>query len=127
MQSELFENFIDIIIISKLKIDLHNDYDCIKLEFSEKEKNLLISFFAIKNDSAFPKVVLQFENVTLQNVTFNFEETIRYLTLDTLYRGRFVKNGILEEYSEDGRSYFYLDFYEEFSLEFFSNSIKVLT
>jgi hypothetical protein len=41
-------------------------------------------------------------------------------TLDTLYRGRVESNGELIEISEDGKSYFYLEFYEGQRIEFWA-------
>jgi hypothetical protein len=47
------------------------------------------------------------------------------LTLDNLYRGRFEKNGTLIEFDPGGRSYFYLEFYEEDEIEFWSDELSL--
>jgi len=45
-------------------------------------------------------------------------------TIDIVYRGRFVdKDDILKEMSIEGKYYYYLNFYEDYSFEIFSDSV----
>jgi hypothetical protein len=91
--------------------DFHNDYNCEKISYSNGI--LLILFKKLTNDDV---LSLKFSDVTIKLFDF-FNE---FLTLDTLYRGRVESNGELIEISEDGKSYFYLEFYEGQRIEFWA-------
>ena len=98
--------------------DFHNDYSCEKLCYSEGE--LLILFKSLIDDIS---VSLKFTDVKISTFTFFNVKEAENLTLDTLYRGRAELEGELIEMSEDGRGYFYLEFYEGQKLEFWAKSI----
>ncbi len=97
--------------------DFHNDYNCEKLSYSD---GILIILFKSLIDGIF--LSLKFTDVKI--VTLDFFN-VKDLTLDNLYRGRSELNGELIEVSEDGKGYFYLEFYEGQKLEFWSNGIKI--
>lgn len=46
--------------------------------------------------------------------------------IDTLYRGRFEENNQLKEYSEDGKGYFYLSFYNDEEIQFWAEEFKII-
>lgn len=55
---------------------------------------------------------------------FDFTETMKTLTIDNLYRGKFEIDGALTEF-ENNRGYFYLEFYEGQKIEFWSESLSI--
>lgn len=55
---------------------------------------------------------------------FDFTETMKTLTIDNLFRGKFEIDGALTEF-ENNRGYFYLEFYEGQKIEFWSESLSI--
>jgi hypothetical protein len=96
-------------------IDLHNDYKCQNITL---ENQCLKINFGGKNE-----VVIEFLNVEITKLHWLFSQTPDSKTLDNFYRGRFEKSGSLHEFSESGKGYFYLDFYEDDCLELFADSV----
>ncbi len=100
--------------------DFHNDYNCEKLSYT---KGLLLIIFKKMVDEAF--LSLKFTDVKITTIDFYNVKEVEGLTIDTLYRGRAELNGELIEVSEDGRGYFYLEFYEGQKMEFWAKGIGV--
>lgn len=121
-KSELFESLLEI-RIGENYIDLHSDYDCLKLMYSDNNDFLLV-FNSLSSNGLV--VSLKFSNTTFSSINLLFNEVTESVTLDSFYRGRFEKDGILKEYSEDGQSYFYLEFYEGGAIELLSDRVVLI-
>ena len=105
---------------NNLYYDLHNDYNCEKLTFSDGI--LLIQFKSIINDNL---LFIKFMDTKLVYLNvFNVKE-VENLSLDNLYRGRFELNGELIDVSIDGEAYFYLEFYEGQKFEFWAKNMSI--
>ena len=116
---EIFKNLSQF-EIDKVYYDFHNDFDCRKIFL--KSASLILLFRNI-TDSSY--VSLKFEKVILERFDFlNFEE-LKILTIDNIYRGRFQRNNDLFEFDIDGRSYFYIEFYEGPKIELWSERIII--
>jgi len=100
--------------------DFHNDYDCKKICF---ENGTLILMFQ-KRVSGF-LLSLKFHGVDISKALFFNISSIENLTIDTIYRGRVVVNEVLLELSNNGTAYFYLEFCEGQTLEFWAESIVI--
>lgn len=100
--------------------DFHNDYNCTSLSLENNEFSLLLSH--IRNEN---QIILKFSNTKFVNFHFDLKIKNESLTIDNLYRGRFELNGILHEFSESDSSYFYLEFYEGQSFEFFCDELLI--
>jgi len=100
--------------------DFHNDYSCEKLSYSDGV--LLFLFKSLIGDIF---LSLKFTGVKIITLNFFNVKDVENLTLDNLYRGRVELNGELIEVSEDGKGYFYLEFYEGQKLEFWANGISI--
>lgn len=100
--------------------DFHNDFDCIKI--SLEEKYLTLVFKSITEDFI---VTIKFKDVLLLTLNFEFMSKIEPLTIDSLYRGRLEINGELFEFTNNGNSFFYIEFYEGQKIEFFCSSVEV--
>ena len=116
---ELFENLAQYDFLGEY-YDFHNFYSCEKVSF--ENKTLAIVF---KNDASSLVVTLKFEEVIVSKIDFYYVLNGDDLVIDLLYRGRFEVDGGLKEFSEDGKSYFYLDFVEGQSMEFWATSIGI--
>lgn len=100
--------------------DFHNDYSCEKISYSD---SILLIVFKSLIDSLF--LSLKFTEVKITTIDFFNVKEMEGLTLDNLYRGRAELNGELIEVSENGKGYFYLEFYEGQKLEFWAKSVNV--
>ncbi|WP_367916113.1 hypothetical protein [Leadbetterella sp. DM7] len=100
--------------------DFHNDYSCEKISYSD---SILLIVFKNLIDGLL--LSLKFTEVKITTIDFFNVKEIEGLTLDNLYRGRTQLNGDLIEVSEDGKGYFYLEFYEGQKLEFWAKGIGV--
>ena len=100
--------------------DFHNDYNCENLSYSEETLLIILKKMV---DGAL--LSLKFTDVTIVTIAFSNIKEVEGLTIDTLYRGRAEINGELIEVSEDGRCYFYLEFYEGPKLEFWAKNINI--
>lgn len=100
--------------------DFHNDYSCQKIKFYNETLTLMFK----KRNEGF-SLSLKFCGVELTKAIFFNVSTVENLTLDTIYRGRVVVDKRLIELSENGKAYFYLEFYEGQKMEFWSESIIV--
>ena len=116
---ELFKNLSQF-DFDNVYYDFHNDFDCVKITF---ENNFLILFFKKIVEGYI--ISFKFENVLLEKFYFfNFPE-LKNLTIDNLYRGRFEKNDELIEFDKNGKSYFYVEFYEGPKIELWCENIMV--
>ena len=122
---ELFQSLLEI-EINNVYYDLHNDYDCFKLFFAEEVKEFLILFKKVNNVKLNADITLKFENVLIRKLDISLQSLIGNITIDNFYRGRFEEDGILKEFSEDRRSYFYLEFYEGWSIELLSKNVRMI-
>lgn len=122
-ESELFKNLVET-TMEDIYIDLHNDYNCSGINYKGADKNLVLLFEKI--DRSKPFISIRFENTVFDIVNLNFKSILKSLTLDNFYRGRFEIDNSLKEYSDEGQGYFYLEFYEDCSIQLFSNSVKLL-
>ncbi|HRB70534.1 MAG: hypothetical protein E2604_10125 [Flavobacterium sp.] len=98
--------------------DFHNDYGCEKLSYSN---GILLILFKSLVDGGL--LSFKFTDVIIITLDFFNVKEVENLTLDNLYRGRAELNGDVIEISEDGKGYFYLEFYEGQKLEFWAKGI----
>ncbi len=99
--------------------DLHNEYECIKIRLEDGV--LRLNFRHVLHHNI---VGMEFMNVVM--TVFNIQDLVaESLTIDNIYRGRFLEDEILKDLSADGKSYMYIDFVEEISFEFFSDGLVV--
>jgi len=125
-QTELFKSFAEI-GTGDTYVDLHNEFGCCSIKFSQPESQLSLSFRASENNLRKVKLVkLIFKNVAITSMDFKMdntrEDTLR--TIDVIYRGRFADaNNELKEISTEGKCYYYIDFVNDYSIEVFSNSV----
>lgn len=102
--------------------DLHNDYDCERIFLEEYILSLIF-----KNNTKNTLVYLTFSNIEITMINFfNFKET-ENLTIDNIYRGRAEIKGELVETSPNGKAYFYIDFYEGCTLEFWAENVELIS
>ena len=71
-----------------------------------------------------PGISITFKSAILKTFSLNFNLPIDGLTMDTFYRGRYEDSGSLAEYLQD-KGYYYLEFYEDYSIELFSSQVIV--
>ncbi len=100
--------------------DFHNDYNCESISFSEKI--LLIKLKKVVNGDI---LSLKFTDVKIDALTFFNVKEVNGLIMDNLYRGRVELNGEMVEVTEEGRCYFYLEFYEGQKMEFWAKEIDI--
>ncbi len=100
--------------------DFHNDYNCETISYSQ---GILLIILKKMLDGVL--LSLKFTDVKITKLAFSNVKEVGGLTIDTLYRGRAELNGELIEISEDGRGYFYLEFYEGQKMEFWAKSMDV--
>lgn len=100
--------------------DFHSDYNCEKIFYSD---GILVILFKRLIDGFLSS--LKFIDVKITTMDFFNVKEVDGLTLDNLYRGRVEINGELVGISEDGRGYFYMEFYEGQKLEFWARSICI--
>jgi hypothetical protein len=100
--------------------DFHNDFYCSEVKF--ENDNLILNFISFNNSL---NVLMHFKDVSIIKFEINSLQEKQKLAIDNIYRGRFEKFGNLLEFSNDGKSYFYLEFYEGVKMEFFSNEVFV--
>jgi hypothetical protein len=126
-EAELFKNLIEIQDVG-IYIDLHNDYSCSRLLYDPAQSgDLLIEFLLIGSEKPFKKVEIVFGDVRVTKMSLQLFDGIHInLTIDNMYRGRFQLGDALYEYSNSGRSYYYVDFYEGYAIELFARSLMAI-
>lgn len=125
IQSELFQSLVEL-DINGFSIDLHNEYDCTSFTYNSNVNEFQLNFKSINENTIYPLVALKFEQVTFHKFNVGLATTPRSRTIDSIYRGRFEANGDLHEYTEDGRPFYYLDFLETYSFQFFSKDLVIV-
>ena len=124
--TELFKSFAEI-TTNDIYVDLHNDFKCYSINYLRTQRLLSLSFKASPNNSSKIKhVELIFQNAGIELMNFKIDETTcnSEWTIDMVYRGRFTdENNELMEISDEGQYYYYIDFYDGYSFEFFSDSV----
>lgn len=100
--------------------DLHGMLHFEKISFDNG-----ILTMAFRDNSGANKLALVFHTVTLNRFTFMNTTDEFTWTLDLLYRGRVEVGGKLIELADDGRGYFYCDFLEGQTVEFWSMGMEV--
>lgn len=118
---ELFKNFAQW-DLGGTYYDFHNDFICSQIKFNNV--NLTLYFKKRHNESI---IKMSFEHVTIINLEFAILPDSKELVIDLLYRGRFEKDGQLLDIKDNGSGYFYLEFYDEQNIEFFSSSISIIS
>lgn len=103
-------------------LDLHNDFTCAIVDYDKNEKLLHIGFISNIDGG---KICLRFEGVTIVKLNLIFNKIKDKSTINILYRGRFEIDGSLFEYSKLQESYFYMEFEEGDSFEFFTEKLLV--
>ncbi|HZX58837.1 MAG TPA: hypothetical protein VFE54_08930 [Mucilaginibacter sp.] len=123
---ELFKSFAEI-EGHGLYIDLHNEFKCDSIIFQNQKRELVLSF---STEPAFKKKAKQvdiiFEDITIELFSMKDDNELPGAwTIDNIYRGRFeIDSGILSDVSNDGRYYYYIDFYQDYSFELFAKAVK---
>lgn len=102
-----------------LNLDLHNDFNCIKIMLNQNILNFLFQNISNKDIISF-----SFQNAEITVLEFDFSYSTELLTIDNLYRGRFEKNNKLIEF-ENNKGYFYLEFYDGQKVEFWSDKLLI--
>lgn len=119
---ELFKNIAQLDCAGKY-FDFHNEYVCTNLFLNQKclTLNLIHSITGAN-------ISLIFNGISITKFDFPFKDAIEPgLTLDNVYRGRYELDNNLFEFDYNNRSYYYLEFYEGFKIEFFSTSLQLQT
>ncbi|MCS3795075.1 hypothetical protein [Niastella sp. OAS944] len=120
--AELFKD-LTTVVVGKRFFDLHNDYDCIDIEYKLETKSLAFLFEACRTGIVERHLYLLFENVTCSTFKLFFKRIVESSTLNSFYRGRFIKDDTLFDHAPDGEAYFYLEFEEGDSFELFSSKV----
>src|SRR5476651_2193062 len=119
---ELFQNFIEI-ECDDCYVDLHNNFDCESIEYSNITGTLSLVFKPLTIlVNGINQIELLFFNVDFAKMSIvKFKGELSPSTIDTIYRGRFEESkGILCEQSNNGKSFYYINFVEDFSFEILS-------
>lgn len=101
--------------------DFHNDFNCTRVSFINNCIELLLKH-TIGNEEVF----LKFLNAEIKKLNFEYNNEKGGLTIDNLYRGRFEVEGDLHEFNSNQKSFYYLEFYEGQTIEFFCESIEIV-
>jgi len=119
--NQLFKPFTEI-QLNGTTVDLHNDFDCVKIKHNEYEKTLVVEFTGSNRFSE--KVSLAFSEVELIQANFSFDNIQTTITLDNFYRGRFLNSqNELAEQNNEGKNCYYLDFCEGQACEFLAQNV----
>ncbi|VTR34536.1 sortase family protein [Sphingobacterium thalpophilum] len=127
-QSELFRNIAEV-DLGDTYLDLHNDYECVRLEYKVEDKECRLTFKRVnmKTESSYELVDLVFIDSVMQTCSFVFDEGVLddFKTIDLLYRGRFENSNGLTEFDSFGRSFYYINFYSGIQLNVFAIELIV--
>ena len=127
-QSELFKNSITL-DLDEAHLDLHNDYDCIRLVYNGTYNEFRLTFkrVTLETDVNYNLVDVVFIDAVMDTCLFVFDEDIsdEFKTIDMLYRGRFENGNGLAEFDSSGRSLDYISFYSGIELKVFAKAIIV--
>ena len=117
----LFESLLEIQVEKGRYVDLHNDYDCYQINYLSKTGELQLLFKAL--DATIEQVELVFEGAVINSMSFSFEDVSEMATIDSLYRGKYQDLSGLRELSEEGKSYYYVEFYRGAAFELFASKV----
>lgn len=127
-QSELFKDIVAI-DLDGIYLDLHNDYDCIRLAYKAAYNEFRLTFKRINLATVanYGLVDLIFVDALMETCLFVFDEDVPddFKTIDLLYRGRFENETALAEFDGSGRSLYYIVFYSGIELKVFATSLIV--
>lgn len=115
-KAELFKS----LLVFKTKetvIDLHNDYDCENINY-EFDKSCLKCLFKGKDE-----VTLEFSDVIITKLGLLLKRTSDSSILNNFYRGRFEQEGVLREYSNEGKGYYHLEFEKGDSIDLHASNV----
>ena len=104
-----------------LYFDFHSDYECQSI--SNFNEVLILTFKNLFNEQKL--LHLKFIDVEITALEFFNTKEVVNLTIDNLYRGKFEFSGELKEFTEEGKGYFYLEFYEGQKLEFWAKGLSI--
>jgi hypothetical protein len=121
---ELFLNFIEI-ENENCYLDLHNDFECVLIEYADVSGGFYLNFKAVSNP--YSEVEISFFNAEFGKIKIemaNDSLVSKSKIVDTLYRGRFeTPEGELLEKSLTGKNYYYISFVDDTQFEVFSNNV----
>jgi len=127
-QSELFKDIVAI-DLDGIYVDLHNDYDCIRLSYKAAFNEFRLTFKRVNlaTDANYGLVDLVFIDAVMETCLFIFDEDVsnEFKTIDLLYRGRFENGNELAEFDGFGRSFYYISFYSGIELKVFAKALIV--
>lgn len=127
-QSELFKDIVAI-DLDGIYLDLHNDYDCIRVLYNAAYNEFRLTFKRVNlaTDANYDLVDLIFVDALMETCLFVFDEDVPddFKTIDLLYRGRFENETALAEFDGSGRSLYYIVFYSGIELKVFATSLIV--
>lgn len=127
-QSELFRNNVEI-DLDGIYLDLHNDYNCVRLAYNAAfgEFRLIFKRINLKTDVNYNLVDVVFIDALMDTCIFVFDEDVsgEFSTIDLLYRGRFENGNELAEFDGSGRYLYYISFYSGVELEVFAKALVV--
>ncbi len=127
-QSELFKNSITL-DLDDAHLDLHNDYDCIRLVYNGTYNEFRLTFkrVTLETDVNYNQVDVVFIDAVMDTCLFVFDEDVfdEFRTIDLLYRGRFENGNKLAEFDGSGRSLYYISFYSGVELKVFAKALEV--
>ena len=119
--TELFKSLLEI-DIDDAHFDLHNDYDCYSILFSKDHD------FTLSLKSSDEEVKLVFKDSTMNYMSLNLTDVNKDITtIDSIYRGRYEDGNVLREVTDDSRSYYYIEFYSGYTIEFFARAVFFVT
>lgn len=116
---KLFDDLTQLTINHKT-YDLHNNYDLSSLTLSDCKL-----LFKLNHCKEAKTISVLFHDVEIVKLGFEFSSCIDNSTIDSLYRGRFERDGSLIEFSDRGKGYFYLELFEGDNIEFWSSSLTI--
>jgi len=120
-QIPLLRSFTDyVIFVEDVALDLHNDYECLKIVYDGTSLSLEMKSIREGHD-----LEITFEDVAIQTLSCLTQELQDVVTIDQLYRGSWPLEDRLIDLDDRRRGYFYLDFVSGVSLEFWTRSVEV--
>jgi hypothetical protein len=106
-------------------IDLHNDFDCVEVTYSNGSLNVMFEQTS-QSESEYVKVCIVFKDAEIAKLKLDLANDEDQRTIDTLYRGRFEANGELFEHSTTGKRYFYISFQNGNEVELFTSEVMLV-
>ena len=107
------------------KIDLHNDYECVSLNYTSLS-DFVLTFRGIGSKLKAHDISLNFLMATIIRMELDFGLPLSKLTLDNFHRARYEENGKLYDITADGRKCFVLEFYEDIHIELLAQDVALM-